>query len=57
MKVSGQFINMESACYYSTIKTYIETCNKNNINIYNALLMLSIGKPYTLQQILSSEAK
>ena len=38
-KASGQFLNIESAQKYAKIKTYIETCNKNNVNIYNALLM------------------
>lgn len=56
IKASGQFWNIESASNYATIRTYIETCNINNVNIYNALLMLNLGKPYTLQQILSGEA-
>lgn len=55
MKSAGQFWNKDSASYYATIKTYIETCNRNGINIYNALLALSIGKPYTLKEILSKE--
>ena len=55
-KASGQFINIENARYYATIRTYIETCNRNNVNIYNALLMLSLGRPYTLKEILSGEA-
>ena len=54
-KASGQFLNIESASWYATIKTYIETCNRNGVNIYNALLMLSVGKPYSLKQILSGE--
>lgn len=52
MKAAGQFWNVESASWYATIRTYIEKCNRNNVNIYNALLKLSIGKPYTLKQIL-----
>ena len=55
-KASGQFWNIESAEDYATIRTYIETCNRNNVNTYNALLMLSLGKPYTLKEILSGEA-
>ena len=55
-KASGQFWNIESAECYATIKTYIETCNRNNVNVYNALLMLSLGKPYTLEEILSNKA-
>ena len=56
-KASGQFWNIESAQHYATIKTYIETCNRNNVNTYNALLMLSIGTPYTLKQILNGEVE
>lgn len=54
-KASGQFLNIESAKWYAVIRSYIETCSKNNVNAYNALLMLSIGKPYTLKEILSGE--
>lgn len=52
MKAAGQFWNVESASCYATIRTYIETCNRNNVNVYNALLRLSFGNPYTLKQIL-----
>lgn len=52
IKAAGQFWNIESASWYATIRTYIETCNRNNVNVYNALLKLSLGKPYTLKQIL-----
>lgn len=55
MKAAGQFWNVESASWYATIKTYIETCNRNNVNIYNALLKLSMGEPYTLKQILEHD--
>jgi len=54
MKSAGQFWSEESAKWYATIKTYIETCNRNGVNVYNALLKLSIGKPYTLKQILEN---
>ena len=54
-KASGQFWNIESASWYATIRTYIETCNRNNVNEYNALLKLSLGKPYSLKEILSGE--
>ena len=54
MKASGQFWNVESASWYATIKTYIETCSRNGVNVYNALLMLSVGKPYTLKEILEN---
>jgi len=55
MKSAGQFWNIESARWYATIRTYIETCNRNNVNVYNALLKLSLGKPYTLKQILEHD--
>lgn len=54
MKASGQFWSEESAKWYATIKTYIETCNRNGVNVYNALLKLSLGEPYTLKQILEN---
>ena len=54
-KASGQFWSVDSASWYATIRTYIETCNRNSVNIYNALVMLSLGKPYTLKEILRGE--
>ena len=54
MKASGQFWNVESASWYARIRTYIETCRRNGVNVYNALLMLSLGKPYTLKEILEN---
>lgn len=54
-KASGQFWNIESCSYYATIRSYIETCNRNGVNVYKALLMLSLGRPYSLKQILSGE--
>ena len=55
MKATGQFWSEESANWYATIRTYIETCNRNNVNVYNALVMLILGKPYSLKEILSGE--
>lgn len=52
-KASGQFWNVDSASWYAVIKSYIETCYRNGVNVYNALIMLSVGKPYTLEQILN----
>lgn len=54
-KASGQFWSERTASWYATIKTYIEICNRNNVNVYNALMMLCLGKPYTLKEILSGE--
>lgn len=56
-KASGQFWSVESASWYATIRTYIETCNRNNVNIYNALVMLCLGQPYSLKEILSGKLK
>ncbi len=56
-KASGQFWNVESASWYATIRTYIETCHRNNVNIYNALVMLCLDQPYSLKDILSGNLK
>lgn len=55
MKSAGQFWSEESAKWYASIKTYIETCSRNGVNVYNCLLRLSIGKPYTLKEILEND--
>lgn len=54
-KASGQFWNENTAKNYVSIHSYVETCHRNGINIYNALLMLSLEKPYTLSDILSKK--
>jgi len=51
MKISGQFINVMTARYYATIKTYIETCRKNNINEMLALSRLCMGNPISVSEI------
>lgn len=51
MKVSGQFSNLQNAEYYARIKSYIETCKRNNINSYSALLRLFEDNPYTLKEL------
>ena len=56
-KASGQFWNIETASYYATIRTYIETCNRNGVNVYNALLKVCLGEPYTLEEILNGKAE
>ena len=33
-KASGQFWNIESAKFYATIRTYIETCQRNIVTIF-----------------------
>lgn len=52
LKISGQFQNIEYVKYYATIRSYIETCKKNGINIIEACTHLMYGEPYTLEEIL-----
>lgn len=52
MKISGQFQSIEYSEYYGAIRSYIETCKKNGINIINACSKLMLGEPYTLKEIL-----
>lgn len=52
MKVSGQFQNIENARYYANIKSYIETCHRNNINETEALVRLLDNNPFTINEIL-----
>lgn len=54
-KVSGQFKNIDRAMDYANIKTYIETSYRNGINPMYALFRLSIGVPFTLNEILNNE--
>lgn len=51
MKISGQFDSEKTAKYYATVKTYVETCRKNNINEMGALSRLCVGNPYTVKEI------
>lgn len=51
MKIAGHFQNIEYAKYYADIKTYIETCYRNNINPTDALIRLMEDKPYTIEEI------
>lgn len=55
MKVSGQFKNILNAQYYSNIKSYIETCKRNDINIHEALVRLLENNPYSINEILNNE--
>lgn len=55
MKVSGQFKNELTASYYASIKSYIETCYRNEVNEFNALLMLCLDKPFELNDIIKKE--
>lgn len=51
MKVSGQFSNLTNAEYYARIKSYIETCKRNNINPHSALQRLIDDNPYTIEEM------
>jgi hypothetical protein len=51
MKISGQFDSEKTAKYYAVVKTYVETCRKNNINEMDALSRLCRGDPYTVDEI------
>ena len=51
MKISGQFQNIQRALDYATIKSYIETLYRNGYNPYEALLLLSMGEPFTMTDI------
>ena len=53
MKVSGQFASSKTANYYALIRTYIETCRRNGINGYQALVRLCDDNPYTVNEIFS----
>lgn len=52
LKISGHFKNINYLQYYATIRSYIETCKKNGINIVDACVRLLIDEPYTLNEIL-----
>ena len=51
MKVSGQFSNIQNAEYFARIKSYIETCKRNGINIYDALCKLINDEPYKIEDM------
>lgn len=55
MKIAGQFQNESYAKYYADIKTYIETCFRNNINPTDALIRLMEDNPYTIDEIFRKE--
>ena len=52
-KVSGQFANVSNARYFARIRSYIETCKKNGLNVHMAVVRLLEGSPYTLEEILT----
>lgn len=52
LKTSGQFCNIESAKKYALIRTYVTTCSRNGVNVYEAMQRLCEGNPYTLEEVL-----
>ena len=52
-KVSGQFESVEYARYFAKIRTYLETCARNGINEFEALLRLTQDNPFSLSEVLS----
>ena len=55
MKIAGQFQSIQTAQYYANIRTYIETCYRNNINPTEALIRLMEDNPYTVDEIFLKE--
>ena len=55
MKVSGQCANIKNAEYFARIKSYIETCKRNDINVHTAIVKAIEDKPYTVQEILGKQ--
>jgi len=55
LKASGQFQNVKTASFYANIKSYIETCYRNGINEFYALLRLCRGDPFKLDEILEAD--
>lgn len=48
LKVAGQFQHVNAAQRYATIKSYLETCYRHQVNSINALTSLTAGNPYKL---------
>lgn len=51
-KVSGQYQNLENARYFADIKSYIETCYRNEVPVFEAISRLMSGNPYTASELL-----
>ena len=52
-KISGQFQNEAHAQFFANIRTYIETCARNGVNEFQAILRLTQDNPYSLNELLS----
>lgn len=55
MKIAGRFQSVQYAEYYANIKTYIETCYRNDINPTDALIRLMEDNPYTVKYIFNKK--
>ena len=51
-KVSGQFASSRTAGFFADIRTYLETCARNGIHEFQALLRLTQGNPYSVKELL-----
>lgn len=51
-KISGQFQNVAHAQFFANIRTYIETCARNGVNEFQAILRLTQDDPYSLNELL-----
>jgi len=56
MKIAGQFQNEGTAMNYATIRSYIETCRRNQVNETEALIRLCKGTPFSLHEILAIQS-
>ena len=50
-KVSGQFQSIAYASHFANIRTYLETCARNGISEFKALLRLTSDEPYTVAEL------
>ena len=50
-KMSGQFLSEDYARHFANIRTYIETCVRNGVNEFQALLRLTQNNPYSLKEL------
>ena len=41
----------KDAKYFANIRTYIETCARNGVNVFQALLRLTQNIPYSHQEL------
>ena len=55
LKISGQFQNINYLKHYATIRSYIETCKKNGINIIDACAKLMNDNPYVFSEIIKKD--